>query len=355
MTSELMYNTDRKEPFIEYYVDYRRANQDVSDETRKNRRVRASGVFNRLGPIEKNYDKDFCEFLDGSPEMDDVYLRWLNQVTDSFRNVVVPVMKSYVAWCYENGYIDARTYKEHGITNLKNEKSKDLKRSITSKQLNLIEREIEKNYGDFVFADEESFIEYVEVVLSVDKYLMIAVAMILCYYQFEAEEMRNLLKTDVNPIDHTVKGVHITSDKAFDIILRSTKMSAYLTKSEIKANVFYRSEYFQDSVYLLRSSTRGNKKEQEDPRVGATFMQNITVAQKNAAKALPVNSPYKHITITPKNIKKLKIFHEIKKDEETHGTDYMIHQMYDGVYRPAFYKDRGYRQYCLMIKKVKNI
>lgn len=338
-----IYNRDRKAEFINFYVG-----QGETGKTQKSRENTVLSVFRHTGPIEKRYNKDFCEFSLGSPEMDDVYLLWFNSLCSGTQRRLAAVMKSYVLWCYENQYINARTYKNHGVMVNRTSPKKNAfgtKSEITAKQVEAIQKN-DKYESDFIFEDEESFMNYVQNLFYGGRYAMTATVVILLYYQFDFDSIRDLLKTDVNKEDHSVKTVIIDNDFAFRTIWNSVISTGYEAIVNLGDKQTTRIVEYVDSPYLVRNVVRRNMVQDQ---ISVHYAHKLISFEKEASMLLPNNSPYKDIYIRSSVIRKLKSFHQMRLDQLTYGSDYVISHM------KSYGSEMTYADYCMMASKAKKI
>ena len=198
--------------------------------------------------------------------------------------------------------------------------------------------------------------KYVSTVLSHEKYTMPAALMILLYYQFESTAVTKILKSEVDTTGHTVQSVYIDDEKAFSIIYRAKILDSYNTTFERNNKNYERIEYYADSPYLLRNTSRGRKKEQETEQpVPYSFVKKVMEVERKANKELPENSPYKNVIIKGATISKLKLFHEMRVDEKKYGLEFVKENIIDGKYGNYTVPQTVYREYCLMASKARKI
>ena len=338
-----IYNYNRKVEFIDFYVG-----QGETDSAKKSRADAALSVFRHIGPIEKRYDKDFCEFSLDSQEMDDVYLLWFNKLCAGSQRRLVAVMKSYVLWCYENQFISAREYKSHGIMIKRASLKKNVFETcseITVKQIEAIQKK-NKYESDFIFEDEESFMNYVQNLFYSGRYTMTATVVVLLYYQFSFDSIRNLLKTDVNKESHSVKTVVINNDYAFSVIWNSVISTGYETIVNLGDKQISRMVEYVDSPYLVRSIVKGDMVQDQ---ISVHYAHKLISIEKEASAFLPDDSSYKDIYIRSSVIQKLKSFHQMRKDQLYYGTDYVIKHV------ESYGSGITYTDYCIMASKAKKI
>lgn len=354
MMDSMMYNHDRKAAFIEFYI-----NGGRDEGAAKYRRRDAVTALNKVSIVETKYNKDFCEFKSGSSEINDLCVLWLNNLADSRRVRMTSILRAYLKWCYQNDYIDAEQYYSHDMTNTMYRKSSknDVWSSMLIKQMEIAsENETNSLDADFIFEDKESFIEYVSTVFGHERYTMPAALMILLYYQFESTAITKILKSEVDEDRHTVKDVYIDDEVAFNIICRAKAIESYNTTFERKNKIYYRIEYYVDSPYLLRNTSRGRRKEQEsDQQVPYSFVKKIMGVERKANEELPEDSPYKNVIIKGATISKLKLFHEMRADEKKYGLEFVKENITDGKYGNYTVPQTVYREYCLMASKARKI
>lgn len=350
----MMYNHDRKAAFMEFYIN---GGRDKS--AAKYRQRDAATALNKVAIVETKYNKDFCDFKSGSAEMSDLCLLWLNNLADPRRVRMTSILRAYLKWCYQNDYINAEQYYGHDMTGTVSRSSNksDVWSSMLVKQMEVAsENETNSLDSDFIFENKEEFVKYVSTVLGHEKYTMPAALMILLYYQFESAIVTKILKSEVNTKDHTVRNIYIDNEVAFDIIHRAKIIDSYSTTFERNNKNYERIEYYADSPYLLRNTSRGRKKEQEtDQQVPYSFVKKIMEVERNANKELPEDSPYKNVIIKGATISKLKLFHEMRADEKKYGLEFVKENITDGKYGNYTVPQTVYREYCLMASKARKI
>lgn len=354
MMDSTMYNYDRKAAFMEFYINGGR-NKDAA----RYRQRDAVTALNKVAIVEAKYKKDFCEFKSGSTEMNDLCVLWLNNLADTRRVRMTSILRAYLKWCYQNDYINAEQYYGHDMTSTVSRSSNktDVWSSMLIKQMEVAsENETNSLDSDFIFEDKESFIEYVSTVLGHEKYTMPAALMVLLYYQFESTAITKILKSEVDTAEHTVQNVYIDDEVAFGIIYRAKIIDSYSTTFERNNKNYDRIEYYADSPYLLRNTSRGRKKEQEtDQQVPYSFVKKVMEVERKANKELPENSPYKNVIIKGATISKLKLFHEMRVDEKKYGLEFVKENIIDGKYGNYTVPQTVYREYCLMASKARKI
>lgn len=343
------YNEDRKKSFIDEYSKHGRT------ENSKGTRIKdCNTVFNNTAIIEKRYDKDFSDFLNGSTEIDDLYLIWLNNITAGRVKIYAAILNAYLRWCYENNYITAKGYTSHAfyaIYNEPKENKQHLESHLTLKRMEVAKSAKDNAFSkDFIFKDQNSFIKYISVLFSGDRFVMPAAMAVLLYYQFGFETVRNILKSDVDVVNHTVSGIDIDNPCAFKMILNAMNATEYISIVESKNNVaFERITEYVNSPYLLRPISRGPK--YSNGQVSVNYPYKMNSFEDEAMKVLDPNSPYHGITIRAVTILRLKEFHTMKKDEEQYGYMYVKKKIDSNEYNSTL----TYHDYCVLSSKARSI
>ena len=342
------YNKDRKLLFVEEY-----SKQGKTEQAIKTRANNCYSVFGNVCSIENKYNKDLCEFLYGGPETDDLYLTWFNNISCGRATIYTTMIRAYVKWCYENNYINAKTYSEHGLIfecRKRPNNEKNVTNAIKIKQMKLAENN--EVSTEFIFENEEAFLKYIQELFRDEKYVMTAAVAVLLYYQFDFNTIRDILKTDVDEERHTVLNTPIENEDAFKIIYKAKVATEYTTFVDYvtrSASGFTRVETYMDCPYLLRTTSRGIKN--PTGKISASYACRFVSFEKEAMKTLPADSLYKGILIRSNTISKLKTFHRIREDEMKFGLKYVEEAIKDNRYNSTM----TYYNYCLMASKMKSI
>lgn len=356
------YNTERKQAFIVSYatkkdelgnpiVDPENATSYIYNHSYF---VKTRAIFNKLGQIESHYNKDFCEI---NPETDqdmiqDIYLNCFINRSDCGSRFDNAILRSYLSWSYNSGYISADTYQFHPFlkkfkTNFKRNgsdkdtKTLDIRGERINKTINTIkdvdcESVVEL---DYVFRTPDDFFSYIKELFSSDVFAMQAAACCLLYYGFKSDEIFTIKRIDVVDEDQSVCQQYIDNPIAFDLILRAKHITTFKTGGTKKRQ----EQTYNDSIYLLRS----NRKNEVDIPVNSQFFFKIYKKEEDAAELLPITSPYKNIRIKLNTIKKLQGFHCILKDSEEYGESYVATKFKNNEYRYGL----DYQTYLLMLAK----
>ncbi len=356
------YNTERKQAFIVSYAtkkdEFGNPIVDPEDVTgyiyNHNYFVKTRAIFNKLGQIESHYDKDFSEI---NPETDqdmiqDIYLNCFINRSDCGSRFDNAILRNYLSWSYNNGYISADTYQFHPFlkkykTNFKRNgsdkdtKTLDLRGERINNTIDTIkdidcESVVER---DYVFRTPNDFFSYIKELFASDVFAMQAAACCLLYYGFKSDEIFTIKRIDVVDKEQSVCQQYIDNPIAFDLILRAKHITTFTTGGNKKRQ----EQSYNDSIYLLRS----NRKNEVDIPVNSQFFFKIYGKEDDAAELLPMTSPYKNIRIKLNTIKKLRGFHCILKDSEEYGESYVATKFKNNEYRYGF----DYQTYLLMLAK----
>lgn len=343
------YNKERKEEFIEYHSSKKAETDEPVYDKWKYDRIKT--VFRKISIFEYRYNKDFCElrpFVDNDFTTD-VYREWLSNLTSQTSRNWMSILRAYLKWCRDQGFIDARAYEEHPFFEKYQKKDDKIEgcslrsakaiRSIKSR----LDDDSEPNVdNDFVFLNENEFFDYIqELFVKEDgRYLMYAVLCCLLYYGFSHKEIPEIKRLEVDEQKRKVRDVIITNDIAFKIICEAKHAESYVVTGAFRAIKY---EY-PDTQYLLRTRKTPDK-------INASFIRKILDYEDKAAKELPAMSKYKNIRIKGSTISKLSTFYQMRNDEMIFGSEIVK----DKIKNKAYQEPISYQTYWLMLAKAKEI
>ena len=352
------YNAEQKQAFIISYATKKDENGNPLVDPKNSsdyiythdHYIKSRAIFNKIGEIETRYNKDFCDIVLGTDQkmIDDIYLKCFVGKVEYTNRISTSVLRKYLAWCYDNGYISLNNYRKHPFYKTitsdvhrcpKNHfKSTEINGVRGKNTVNAVKNADFRNI-DYVFKREDNFFEYIRELFFGEAFVMQAACCCLLYYGFENEKILNIKRDEVIEKNHSVCQRIIDNPVAFELILRAKYASFFVTKKEGKDV----KRCYSDTSYLLRSAN----KSKGDAPVSAPFFHRVYAKEDEAAKLLPDDSKYKEIRVKLNTIKKLRTFHRIVKDAEQYGEDYVITNIKNGEYG----NDIDYTTYLTMLAR----
>lgn len=299
-----MYHEDRKNCFIAYYVD-KKPNS-------KYRYDSVSSVMKSLEKFEVKYNKDFCEF--NEDESMDYVANFLNTRSSSTSYKYIAICKEYLRWCLNLGFV--KELNQNYLFSVK--RSSGVENELLHES---VDSEIENSDKDFLFTSEQEFVEYIKTIFGKEKYIMDAAILVLMYYGFDYNQIKELRIKDVD--GRHVNGVAIENNDMLSIIMSVTHNHyfEYERKDGKICNCCY-----AENEYLIRPMLQSgnsisiyNKDEISERRIKLAFNK----SQDDASHDLPITSIYKNVRVSAKMVAKLRFFFNVLRDVSKHDIEYV--------------------------------